>query len=202
LPSQARDLAAVDFPLLPTLTYRLLCAFVIFRHDRRDLVPINVTDQPTAVWTPQQIIAAFPDESASTLLLRDRDAMYGEEFARRVKRMGIREVLAAPRAPWQNPFVERVISSIRPEGLDHYHFLILNAAHLRRLLRRYLGYDSTARPHLSLDHNSPQPRVVEPPPHGHIVAIPQVGGLHHRYQRVAYLARQTHPSHAVPLFFP
>jgi transposase InsO family protein len=110
-------------------------------------------------------------------------SIYGEDFSRRVKGMGISEVLTAPRAPWQNPFVERVIGSIRRECLDH--FLILNEAHLRRLLRGYIGYYNTARPHQSLDNNSPQPRVVELPPCGRIVAIPQVGGLHHRYQRVA-----------------
>jgi transposase InsO family protein len=183
LMAHARDIVAVDFFLVPTLTYRLLCAFVILRHDRRELVHINVTDHPTAVWTTQQLTEAFPDDSAPRFLLRDRDAIYSEEFARRVKGMGIREVPTAPRAPWQNPFVERVIGSIRRECLDH--FLILNEAHLRRLLRGYIGYYNTARPHQSLDNNSPQPRAVEPPPCGRIVAIPQISGLHHRYQRVA-----------------
>jgi putative transposase len=183
LATHARDLVAVDFFFVPTLTYRLLCAFVILRHDRRALVHINVTDHPTAVWTTQQIIEAFPDDSAPRLLLRDRDAIYGAEFSRRVTRMGIREVLTAPRAPWQNPFVERVIGSIRRECLDHC--FILNEAHLRRLLRAYIAYYNTARPHQSLDNNSPQPRMVEPPPRGRIIAIPQVGGLHHRYQRAA-----------------
>jgi transposase InsO family protein len=97
--------------------------------------------------------------------------------------MGIREVLIAPRAPWQNPFAERVIGSIRRECLDH--FRVLNDAHLRRLLRAYLAYYNTVRPHQSLDNNSPHPRTIEPPACGRIIAIPQVGGLHHRYQRVA-----------------
>jgi putative transposase len=97
--------------------------------------------------------------------------------------MGIREVIIAPRAPWQNAFVERVIGSIRRECLDHV--IVLSEAHLRPLLRAYLADYSTARPHQSLDNNSPQPRMVEPPPRGRIIAIPQVGGLHHRYQRVA-----------------
>ena len=169
--------------MVPTLTFRLLFAFVVLRHDRRLLVHLNVTDHPTTGWTTQQIIEAFPDASAPSFLLRDRDSIYGEDFSQRLKGVGIRGVLTAPRAPWQNPFVERVIGSIRRECLDH--FLILNEAHLRRLLRGYIAYYSTARPHQSLDHNSPQPRVVEPPPGGRIVAIPQVGGLHHRYQRVA-----------------
>jgi transposase InsO family protein len=97
--------------------------------------------------------------------------------------MRIREVLIAPRAPWQNPFVERLIGSIRRECLDHC--LILNEAHLRRLLRGYISYYNTARPHQSLDNNSPQPREVHPPELGSVVAIPHVGGLHHLYQRAA-----------------
>jgi putative transposase len=183
LAAHARDIVAVDFFLVPTLTFRPLFVFVMLRHERRELLHINVTDHPTAVWTARQLVEAFPDHSAPRFLLRDRDAIYGEEFARRVERMGIREVLSAPRAPWQNPFAERVIGSIRRECLDH--FLILNDAHLRRLLRAYVAYYNTARPHQSLDNNSPQPRVVESSPRGRLIAIPQVGGLHHRYTRVA-----------------
>ena len=155
----------------------------VLRHERRELLHLNVTDHPTAVWTARQLVEAFPDDSAPRFLLRDRDAIYGEEFARRVESMDIREVLTAPRAPWQNPFVERVIGSIRRECLDH--FLILSEAHLRRLLHAYAAYYNTTRPHQSLDGNSPQPRAVEPPPCGRIIAIPEVGGLHHRYQRAA-----------------
>ena len=183
LTAHARDIVAVDFFLVPTLTFRLLFVFVVLRHERRELLHINVTDHPSAVWTAQQIIAAFPDDSAPKFLLRDRDAIYGEEFARRVKRMGIHEVRIAPRAPWQNPFVERVIGSLRRECLDH--FLILSEPHLRRLLRAYVAYYNTARPHQSLDNNSPQPREVHPPEFGRVVSIPQVGGLHHLYQRAA-----------------
>jgi transposase InsO family protein len=176
LAAHARELAAIDFFVVPTLTFRLLCAFVVLRHHHRELVHFNVTDPPTAAWTARQLVEAFPDDTAPPYLLRDRDGVYGEEFVRHVQSLGIREVLTAPRAPWQNPFVERVIGSLRRECLDHV--LILNEAHLRRLFRGYLGYSHTARPHQSLDHNSPQPRVVEPPPGGRIVAIPQVGGLH------------------------
>jgi transposase InsO family protein len=183
LTAHARDIVAVDFFLVPTLTFRLLFVFVVLRHERRELLHINVTDHPSAVWTAQQIIEAFPDDSAPRFLLRDRDAIYGEAFARRVRRMGIREVRIAPHAPWQNPCVERVIGSIRRECLDHA--LILNEAHLRRLLHGYIGYYNTARPHQSLDHNSPQPREVHPPERGRVVSTPQVGGLHHLYQRAA-----------------
>jgi putative transposase len=177
------DLVAIDFFLVSTLTFRLLFVFVVLRHDRRELLHLIVTDHPSAVWTARQLIEAFPNDSAPRFLLRDRDAIYGEEFACRAESMGIREVLTAPRAPWQNPFAERVIGSIRRECLDH--FFVLNEAHLRRLVRAYLAYYNTVRPHQALDNNSPQPRVVEPPSSGLIIATPQIGGLHHRYQRVA-----------------
>jgi putative transposase len=120
---------------------------------------------------------------AGTYLVRDRDAVYGDEFVRRVQAMGIREVLIAPRAPWQTPFVDRVIGSIRRECLDH--FLILSEAHLRRLLRGYRAYYNRSRPHQALENNSPIPRDVQPPSRGRIHAVTEVGGLHHRYQRVA-----------------
>ena len=173
----------MDFFLVPTLTFRLLFVFIGLRHDRRELIYVNVTDHPTARWAARQLIEAFPEETAPKYLLRDRDAIYGEVFTRCVDTMGIRQVITAPRAPWQNPFVERVIGSIRRECLDHV--LILSEAHLRRLLHAYAAYYNTTRPHQSLDNNSPQPRAIEPPPCGRILAMPQVGGLHHRYQRAA-----------------
>ncbi len=123
LATHARDIVAIDFFLVPTLTFRLLFVFVVLRHDGRELLHLNVTDHPSAVWTARQIIEAFPEETAPRYLLRDRDAIYGEEFARRLKGMGIHQVLTAPRAPWQNPFVERVIGSIRRECLDHFLML-------------------------------------------------------------------------------
>jgi transposase InsO family protein len=141
-----------------------------------------VTDHPTAVWTARQIIEAFPDDSAPRFLLRDRDAIYGKAFARRVKGMGIREVLTAPCAPWQNPFVERMIGSIPRECLDH--FMVLSETHLRRLQHAYVAYYNRSR-HQALENNSPIPREVQPPSDGPIHAVPEVGGLHHRYQHVA-----------------
>jgi putative transposase len=183
LASHARDIVAVDFLLVPTLTYRLLFAFVVLRHHRRELLYLHVTDHPTAIWTARQILEAFPNETAPRYLLRDRDAIYGERFTRCLANMGIRELIIAPRAPWQNAFAERVIGSIRRECLDHV--IIRSGAHLCRVLHVHLAYYNTARPHQSLANNSPQPRLAEPPPRGRIIAIPQVGGLHHRYQRVA-----------------
>jgi len=183
LTAHARELVAVDFFLVPTLTFRLLFVFILLRHGRRELIHVNATDHPTAAWAARQIVEAFPDETAPTYLLRDRDAIYGEAFARCVNAMEIRQVITAPRAPWQNPFAERVIGSIRRECLDH--FIVLSETHYRRLLRAYVAYYNAVRPHQALDNTCPRPREVEPPALGRVVAIPQVDGLHHRYTRVA-----------------
>jgi putative transposase len=183
LAAHRREIAAVDFFVVPTLTFRLLFGFVILRHDRRELLHIGVTDQPTATWAAQQIVHAFPDETGSTYLLPDRDAVYGADFQRWVERMGIRQVVIAPRAPWQNPFAQRVIGSIRRECLDLV--IVLNERHPRRLLRTYLGYYNVARPHQSLGSDGPRRREVQSVPSGRIVTVPEVGELHHRYQRAA-----------------
>ena len=97
--------------------------------------------------------------------------------------MGTAEVLAAPRSPWQNPFVERLIGTIRRDLLDHV--IVLNERHLRRHLRSYLSYYHCSRTHLALAKDAPEPRPVEPREFGRVVALPQVGGLHHRYARRA-----------------
>ncbi len=183
LNNHAREIAAVDFFTVPTVNFRILICFLVLRHHRRTVVHFNVTNHPTARWTAQQIVEAFPYDTAPRYLLRDRDRIYGSRFANRVRGMGIEEVLIAPRSPWQNPFIERLIGSIRRECLDHV--LVLGEAHLLRVLREYFAYYHDSRPHQSLDHNAPRPREIEPPSQGRIVAEPQVGGLHHRYRRAA-----------------
>ncbi len=177
------DIVAVDFFTVPTATFRILFTFVVLRHDRRHVVHFNVTAHPTAEWTAQQIVEAFPFDDAPRFLIRDRDSIYGNAFQQRVKNMGIEEVLIAPRSPWQNPYAERLIGSIRRECLDHV--IVLDERHLHRILRSYLDYYTRSRTHLSLDRNAPIERDVEPPCHGRVVSIPQVGGLHHRYRRAA-----------------
>jgi putative transposase len=183
LEAHIRDIVAVDFFVVPTLTFHVLFGFLILRHNRRELLHVNVTDHPTAAWAAQQLIESFPEETPPKYLLRDRDAIYGAAFARRVKNLGMSEILIAPRAPWQNPFAERVIGSIRRECLDHV--IVINDRHLRRLLHRYLAYYNGTRPHQSLHNQSPHPREVQTPSGRPIVSIPHVGGLHHRYQRAA-----------------
>ena len=183
LDNHIKDIVAVDFFTVPTATFRILFTFVVLRHERRQVVHFNVTAHPTAEWTAQQIVEAFPFDDAPRFLLRDRDGIYGNVFRRRVENMGIEEVLIAPRSPWQNPFVERLIGSIRRECLDHV--IVLNERHLRRVLRSYFEYYHISRTHRSLDRNAPIEREVEPPFRGRVVALPQAGELHHRYRRAA-----------------
>ena len=146
-------------------------------------VATNVTEHPTARWTGQQIVEAFPWDTAPQYLLRDRDGIYGCDFQKRVKSMGIEEVLTAPRSPWQNAFVERLIGSIRRECLDYA--IVLNERHLKRILTRYFDYYHRWRTDLSPAMDSPEWRSVRPPAHGKVVQLPEVGGLHNHYERLA-----------------
>jgi len=181
--NHVRDLVSIDFFTVPTARLRVLFVLVVLVHHRRRVVHFNVTEHPTAHWTAQQIVDAFPDDSAPSYLLRDRDQVYGQQFRHRVKGMGIDEVLTAPHSPWQNPFAERLIGSIRRECLNHV--LVLGERHLRRILARYFEYYHRSRTHLSLEKDAPDVRSVELSEAGKIMEIPEVGGLHHRYVRRA-----------------
>jgi putative transposase len=167
---------------VPTATYRLLFVLVLLAHERRRLVHVAVTSNPTAEWTRQQLREAFPWAEAPRYLLHDRDHAFAA-WRHATKAMGIEEVLTAPRSPWQNAYVERFIGSVRRECLDHV--IVINPAGLQRLLRRYTAYYEQSRTHLSLDTDAPIPRPVAQPGAGRVIAIPQVGGLHHRYERLA-----------------
>ena len=175
--------AAIDFFTVPTATFRILFVFVVLSHNRRRVLHFGVTEHPTQEWTIQQMREAFPWDQAPQYVLRDRDAIYGSEFAATTRDMGMEEVLSAPRSPWQNPYVERLVGSIRRECLDHV--IVWNRRSLHRTLQSYFAYYHSARTHLSLAKDAPEPRAVEPPEQGRVVAISQVGGLHHRYQRRA-----------------
>jgi transposase InsO family protein len=160
--------------------------FILLAHERRRIVHVNVTEHLTAQWTAQQIVEAFPWDTAPRYLLWDWDAIYSEAFQQRIKNMGImgiEEVKIAPQSPWQNPYCERVIGSIRRDVLDHV--IVLNDRHLKRVLSSYIAYYHRFRTHLSLEMDSPQPRAVEPPELGEVTALPEVGGLHHHYERQA-----------------
>ena len=183
LTNHVATLVSIDFFTVPTLTGRVLFVFAVLMHHRRRIVHVNVTEHPTAAWTAQQMIEAFPDDTAPRWRLRDRDAIYGDAFRRRIAGMGIGEVLSSPSSPWQNPYAERLIGSIRRECLDHV--IVLGERHLRRLLTDYLTYYHGSRTHLSLEKDAPTPRRVQAITEGDVVAFPEVGGLHHRYERRA-----------------
>jgi len=183
LNNHVRDLVAIDFFVVPTVRNKVLFVLVILAHQRRRVVHFDVAERPTARWTGQQIIEAFPWDTAPKYLLRDRDCIYGSQFQKRVKGMGIEEVLSAPRSPWQNAFVERVIGSIRRDCLDLV--VVLNDRHLKRILTSYFNYYHCWRTHLSLGMDSPESRSVQSPELGKVVQFPEVGGLHHHYERVA-----------------
>jgi len=166
-----------------TITFRLRFVFVILSHARRRPVHFAVTANPTAEWTARQLLEAFPWDSAPRYLLRDRDGIYGEKFREATQWLAIREVLTAAMPPWQNPYVERLIGSIRRECLDHV--IVLNETGLRRVLKSYFEYYERTRTHLSLEKDAPIPRTVQPPEFGAVIQLPEVGGLHHRYERRA-----------------
>ena len=165
--SRVDGLASVDFFTAPTATFRILHGFIAPCHGRRRVAHFNGTDRPTEQWAAQQIVEAFPYDSAPRYLIRDSDSIYGEGFRRRVKNMGIKEVITATRPPWQNPFVERTIGSIRRERLGHV--IILNEEQLWRILEPYFTCYHNARTRLSLDRNAPNPCEVEPRARGKVV---------------------------------
>ena len=153
-------LASIDFFTVPTATFRVLYVFVVLAHDRRRVLHFDVTDHPTAAWAAQQIVEAFPDDSAPKYLVRDRDRIYGTAFRHRLAGMDIEEVVSAPRSPWPNPFFERLIGSIRRECL--HHVVVLGERHLHRILSSYFVYYHRSRTHLSLGKDAPDPRSVTP----------------------------------------
>ena len=183
LDNHVGELVSMDFFTMPTATFRVLFVLIILAHDHRKIVHFNVTEHPTVEWTGQQIVEAFCEDKVPRFLIRDRDAVYGLAFQERVKALGIEEVVIAPRSPWQNPYSERVIGSLRRECLDYV--VVLGERHLRRIMRLYVSYYHGARTHLALEKDTPEPRSVQPPDMGKVIEIPEVGGLHHRYERRA-----------------
>jgi transposase InsO family protein len=173
-------MVSVDFFTVPTISLKVLFVFVVLEHRRREVLHFGVTAHPTAAWTAQQIVEAFGDREPARHLIRDRDSIYGTEVRLRIASLGTEEVLTAHQSPWQNPYAERLIGSIRRECLNH--FVILSAKHLKKTLSSYFQYYHSSRTHLGLGKQSPFPRQVLSV--GKIVAIPQLGGLHHRYERL------------------
>ncbi len=183
LNNHVKDLVSIDFFTVPTATFRILYVLVVLRHDRRRVVHFNAAEHPTAQRITQQVVEAFPFDTALRYLLREHDAIYGSQFQRRVHSLGIDDVLIAPRSPWQSQHVERLIGSIRRECLNH--IIGFNELHLKRLLRSYFDYYLTTHTQLALAKQCPEPRPVQLLEQGKVIALPHVGGLHHEYRRAA-----------------
>ena len=178
-----QEIVATDFFVVPTVRNQVLFVFLVLAHHRRRVLHFNVTAHPTAEWTGQQIVEAFPWVDPPRYLLRDRDSIYGTGFRKRVGNMGFQEVLTAPQSPWQSPYVERLIGTIRRECLDHV--IVLNERHLKRLLADYFDYYHRWRTHQSLEMDCPDPREIHSAAQGRVAEVAEVGGLHHHYERVA-----------------
>jgi len=183
LENHVKTMVSVDFFTVPTIRFQVLYVFLVLAHDRRRILHFGVTAYPTAEWTAQQLRDAFPWDTAPRYLLRDRDRIFGDEFTKQVKDMGIKQVLSAPRSPWQRAYVERLIGTLRRECLDHV--IVFNETSLYRHVKSFLAYYHESRTHLSLAKDAPESRPVQRPEIGRIAAIPEVGGLHHRYERRA-----------------
>ena len=178
LENHLKSLVSVDFFAVPTVRFQVLYVFLVLAHERRRILHFAVTAHPPAEWTAQQLGEAFPWDGAPRYLLRDRDRIFGHDFVEQVKAMGIKQVLSAPRSPWQRAYIERLIGTIRRECLDH--LIVFNEASLSRHLHAFIGYYHRTRTHLARKKNAPDPSSAQLPDAGRIISIPEVGGLHHR----------------------
>jgi transposase InsO family protein len=173
-------IAGMDFFVVPTVRFQLLYAWFALDHGRRRILHFNVTRHPSAEWVIQQLRTAFPGDTPHRYLILDNDAVFSDEVASWIARLGLRSKRTAFRSPWQNGTVERFVGSVRRELLDHV--VVLGEEHLRRLLREYIAYYNAERVHTSIG-DAPEGRVCEAKPSAsaRVVGLPRVGGLHHRY---------------------
>ena len=180
LRNHADGIAAMDLFVVPTISFRLLYGLLIMQHRRRQILWLGVTAHPTAEWIARQLSESYGWAAAPRYIVRDRDAVYGDIFIRRLQAMGIRDRPIAARSPWQNGYAERLIGSIRRDCLDYV--VVFGERHLRHLLESYQRYYNEARTHLALSKDAPAPRAVQAV--GSIIAKPLLGGLHHQYVRI------------------
>jgi transposase InsO family protein len=175
-------IAGMDFFTVPTVRFELLYVFFIIDHARRRVLHVGVTAHPTADRVIQRLREAFPFDEVPGYLILDRDARFSASVRRTIETLGIEPCLTAFRSPWQNGVGERWVGSVRRERLDHV--VVLNEAHLRRLLTEYVAYYHDDRPHLTLNKDPPSPRATSSRPSGgaQVVALPRLGGIHHRYE--------------------
>ncbi|HKE29710.1 MAG TPA: integrase core domain-containing protein [Bryobacteraceae bacterium] len=181
LENHLRSVVSIDFFTVPTVRFQILSVFLVLAHDRRRILHFGITAHPTAEWTAQQLREAFPWDSAPRFLLRDRDRIFGSDLTKQVEELGIEEQLGVPGAPQQRAYIERVIGTIRRACLDH--LIVLDEGSLLRHLKSFVTYYHETLTHLSLEKDTPSQRPVQEPASGAVVSIPQVGGLHHRYER-------------------
>jgi transposase InsO family protein len=175
------EMIAIDFAVVPTVRGQLLYLFAVLSLARRRVLHVNVTAHPTAAWTAQQMVEALPWTATVRHVICDRDGIYGEVFQTRVEHLGLKQVVIAPHSPWQNAYAERFIGSLRRECLDHV--LALYERQLLWVVRSYVAYYNRTRTHLALAKDPPEMRPGQRRDAGKIVAVPEVGGLHHRYER-------------------
>ncbi len=182
LKNHREAIAAMDFFTVPTATFRLLYCFFVIRHDRRKILHFNATEHPTSQWVVQQLREAFPEETAPNYLILDRDKKFGTDVTETLKSMEIRIKRTAIRSPWQNGVAERWVGSCRRDLLDHV--IVLNEAHLRRLVRDYIRYYHEDRTHDGLGKDTPNRRPIEQRKNqkAKLLSLPRLGGLHHRYK--------------------
>jgi putative transposase len=183
LENHAKSVVSVDFFTVPTIRFQILYVFLVLAHERRRILHFAVAAHPTAEWKVQQLREAFPWETAPRYLLRDRDQIFGKDFVDQVKALGIKQVLSTTRSPWQRAYVERLIGTIRRDCLDHV--IVFHNQSLRRHLRAFVDYYHRSRTRLGLQKDTPEARPIQAAEAGRIIAIPEVGGLHHRYERRA-----------------
>jgi putative transposase len=172
---------AMDFFTVPAETFRVLYCFFVIGHSRRRVLHFNATEYPTSGWIAQQLREAFPEDTAPRYLILDRDSKYEGESTEVLRSLRSELVRTSYQSPWQNGVAERWVGSCRRQMLDH--MIVFNESHLRRMVREYTHYYDEDRIHDSLDKDTPDRRPIErrkaAPPR--VVAMPRVGGLHHRY---------------------
>jgi transposase InsO family protein len=173
-------ITAMDFFVVPTVSFRLLYVWFVIDHERRRIIHFNVTTSPTALWVSQQLREAFPENSAPRYLIFDNDSIFSDDVSRSIKTLGITPKRTAFRSPWQNGTAERWVGTCKRELIDHV--VVLGGDHLRRLLRDYVRYYNADRVHTRLA-DAPEGRPVEVRPSfgAKVLGMPRVGGLHHRY---------------------
>jgi len=178
-------IAAMDFLVVPTVTFSVMYAWFAIDHARRRILHFDVTDEPTAAWVVQQLRESFGLDAMPRHLIFDRDSIFSMQVVSTVKSFGIQPTRTAYRSPWQNGVAERWVGSVRRELLGHV--VVISVRHLRRLLTEYVAYYHDDRTHLGLDKQTPSRRKRSTPraTSATVVAQPRLGGLHHRYARVA-----------------